>query len=67
MRHGLGASPVRIVLMPSHDAAVSRGLAEQLIVPKSDCAAEQLAGRHEERRIPQDVVECGSQSPRARR
>src|SRR5215470_19599134 len=42
MRHRLGASPVRIVLMPGDYSTVVRGFAEQLIVPKADRAAQQL-------------------------
>ena len=65
MGHRLGAGPVRIVLVPGDDAAMLGRLAEELIVPEADRPAEQLAGRHGERRVPEDVVKAGSNSPRA--
>ena len=54
---GCGAGPVRIVLVPGDHAAVLRRLAEELVVPEPHGAVEQLARRHRERRIPEDVVE----------
>src|SRR5262245_2036247 len=65
MGHRLGASPIGIVLMPSDDAAMPRGFAKELIVPESDRAAEQLARGDGKRRMPEDVVKAGTDSPGA--
>src|SRR6266850_2463919 len=64
MGHRLRAGPVRIILVPGDHAAMLRGLAEELIVPKADRAAEELTGRDGERRMPQHVVKAGPNSPR---
>ena len=63
VRQGLRASPIRVVLVPGHHSAVLGRLAEQLIVPETHCAPEQLRGGHDECRAPQDVMECGFDSP----
>src|SRR6266571_5443134 len=53
--------------MPCDDPAVMRWLTEQLIVPETHCAAEQLRRRHQKRRIPQQVMKARRDSPRAQR
>jgi hypothetical protein len=63
MGHRTGTRPIRIVLVPSHDAAMSSRLAEQLIMPEADGTTYQLAGRDTERWVPQDVVKTDSNSP----
>jgi hypothetical protein len=42
-----------------------RWLAKQLVMPKPDGTIEQLAGRHQKWRVPQNIVETRTQSPRA--
>src|SRR5689334_5375042 len=59
----LSARPVRIVLMPGHDATVMRRLAEELIVPEANGSAQKLHGRDREGRMPQDVVKTGRDPP----
>ena len=49
--HWPGPCPIRIILMPRHDAAVFGRLAEELIVPEADGSAEELAGRNQKRWI----------------
>src|SRR2546425_7349634 len=53
--------------MPGYDAAVSGRFAEKLIVPETTCAAQQLRGRQQERRIPEQVMKARSNAPRAQR
>src|ERR1043165_1613616 len=65
--HRSRSGPVGIVLMPDHDAAVMRGLVEDLIVPEAHCAFEQLSGRHGETRMPKHVVQTRQDSPGAER
>ena len=67
MGHRLGPRPVRIVLMPGYDAAMLGRFAEQLVVPEPHRAAEQLAGGHRERRMPQQIVKAGRNPPSAQR
>ena len=52
MGHWLGAGPIRVVLMPSDDAAVAGGLAKELVVPEPHGAAQQLTSGNRERRMP---------------
>lgn len=52
--------------MPGDDSAVTRGFAEELVVPEPDGATEKLRGGHEERRVPQDVVKAGRDAPGAK-
>ena len=49
--------------MPGHDTAVPRRFAEELVVPESHGAAQQLAGRHHKRRVPQQIVESRRDPP----
>lgn len=65
VRHRLGFSPVRIILMPGHDAAVMGRFAEELIVPHSDRAAQKLCGRDTDGGVPEKIVKPGAQSPGA--
>src|SRR5262245_44274642 len=65
MRHGLGARPVGIILMPSNDAAVLRRLAKQLIVPKANGAIEQLTRSSCECRMPENIVKTRANAPRS--
>src|ERR1041384_3819014 len=67
VRHRLHARPVRIILMPRNYAAVSGRFAEQLVVPESQRAAEQLRRGHQERRVPKQVMKRRRNSPRAQR
>ena len=50
--------------MPCDNAAVLGRLAEELIVPESHGPAEQLAGRHRERRRPEHIMKAGRNPPR---
>src|SRR5262245_38742166 len=67
VRHRLRAGPVRVVLVPRDDAAVLRRLAEELIVPETDRALEQLRRGGQERWRPQKIVERGRRAPGAER
>src|SRR2546423_15651146 len=67
VRHWLGAGPIGIVLVPRDHAAVMRGLAKKLIVPKAHRATEQLRCRHHESRIPQQVMKPRANTPRSER
>ncbi len=67
MRHGLCASPVRIVLMPRHDTAMMRRFAEQLVVPKSDGPIQQLASRNGDGWVPEQIVKRLTNSPGTQR
>ena len=67
MRERSGARPVRIVLVPRDAAAVSRGLAEELVVPEAHRAAQELRGREREARVPQKVMKARRDSPSAQR
>ena len=51
--------------MPRDHSAMMRGLAEQLIVPETHRASEQLRRRHQNRRIPKQVMKAGRDPPRA--
>ena len=46
MGEGLGASPVRVILMPGYNTAVVRWLAEELVMPEAYRPSEQLRGWH---------------------
>jgi hypothetical protein len=50
--------------MPRNVSTVLRRFTKQLIMPESHSPAEQLTRRNQERRIPQQVVKTGSQTPR---
>ena len=50
--------------MPRHDSAVASRLAEELIVPEPHGSPQQLAGRHRERGVPQQVVKPRPNPPR---
>src|ERR1043166_1896 len=65
VRHRRCAGPVRIVLMPCHNSAVARRLSKNLIVPKTNWSAQKLRGRHEEGRIPQQIMKARSDTPGA--
>src|SRR5206468_3726590 len=67
VRHWLGARPVRVILMPRHDAPMMRGLAEQLVMPKAHGPAQQLRRGHQKRRIPEQVMKTRRDAPRAQR
>ena len=51
--------------MPRDDTPMVRGLTEQLVMPKTGGATEQLRRGNCECRIPQQIVETWSDSPRA--
>jgi len=59
----LRTRPIGIVLMPGYNSTMVRRLAEQLVMPKAHSAAQQLRRRHRECRVPQQIVESGSDSP----
>jgi hypothetical protein len=65
VREGRGARPVRIILVPGHDASVLRGLAKELVVPEAHRAIEQLRCGNEKRGIPEQIVEAGQNAPGA--
>ena len=67
VRHRFGTCPVRIILMPRHHTAVTRRLAEQLVVPEANRTIEQLRCRNDEGRVPQQVVEGRRDAPRTER
>src|SRR5262245_51045553 len=56
MGHRLCPGPVRVVLVPGDNATMPGRLAEELVMPEADGSAQELAGRHGEARLPQDVV-----------
>jgi len=51
--------------MPRDHAAVTRWLAEELIVPEAHSAFEQLRRGHGESRIPKQIMKALSDAPRA--
>jgi hypothetical protein len=63
MSKRLSSRPIRIVLMPSHDSAMTSRLAEELVVPEANRAAKKLRCRDRERRMPQEIVESGFYPP----
>src|SRR5215510_11540949 len=67
MRHGLGTSPVRIILMPGDHSAMVRGFTEELIVPKTNRAAEQLRRGHQNRRVPEQIMKSRRDTPGSQR
>ena len=67
MGHRLGAGPVRIILMPRHYAAMMGRLVENLIVPKAHRPVQKLRRRHQEGRVPQQVVKRCGHAPRTQR
>jgi hypothetical protein len=50
--------------MPRDYAAVTSGLAKELIMPEPNSAFEKLRRGDGESRIPEDVVKAGSYAPR---
>src|SRR5690348_2241790 len=54
--------------MPRHDSSMVGRLAEQLIMPETHrLVSQQLAGSHDEGRIPQDIVKALCNSPMPQR
>jgi len=67
MSQRLSARPVRIILMPGHDSAMMRRLAEELIVPEPDRPAQKLRCRDRECGMPQEIVKSRRDPPCAQR
>ena len=63
--HGTGACPVRIILMPGHHTTMVSRLAEQLVMPETDRASQELGGGQGKGRIPQGIVKARTQAPAA--
>jgi hypothetical protein len=53
--------------MPDYNAAVMRGLIEDLVMPETDWTIKQLRRRNDKRRIPQQVVKARLDAPGAKR
>src|SRR4051794_10573799 len=64
MGHRLRSGPVRIILVPEHNAAMMCRLVEDLIVPEAHRTADQLRRRHREAGMPEDVMQTRQNTPR---
>jgi len=67
VRQRRGSRPVRIILVPRHNPAMPRGLAEKLVVPEAHWSAQQLGCRHQKRQIPKQIVKTRQCAPSAQR
>ena len=63
VRHGLSASPIRVVLVPRDNTSVKRWFAKELIVPEADWSIEELGGGNCQSGMPEQVMEANSDSP----
>src|SRR5436853_4253572 len=66
MSEWLSASPVGVILMPSHDTTMVRRLAKELIVPEAHRTIEQLRGANSESSVPEQVMKTGCDAPGAK-
>ena len=53
--------------MPDHYATVMRRFVEDLVVPETHWSIEQLCGRDNKSRVPQQIVQSRRDAPRAER
>lgn len=63
MSQRLSSRPIRVVLMPGHDAAMMSRLAKKLVVPEPNRSTQKLRCRDRERRMPQEIVKTRRYAP----
>src|SRR4029453_5719817 len=67
MGHRLRPGPIGIVLVPDHYSSMMRRFVKNLVMPEPNSAAQQLRGRHSERRMPKNIVQTWENPPRTER